>query len=693
MAKIYGEIASSALMTFDKSFARSNGQPLDSTEIFYSLTAAETYAAGEVAYVGQKIVVLETVDDVTTVTHYGIEPDNSLKELGSSPVGDTKSIVVAEDGTVSLAGVAGLEFSETNDEGETVAITYQPLMTSAGLTWVRPSATTVEGLATEIEGLKTNIGTIEDDIEALEGKAHEHANKELLDTYTQTEIDLQSAVEQKHSHSNKSALDDIRSERIRNWDSAYNDSHTHENSSILNKITSDHYLDWNEAASRAHGHGNLSVLQGISNNKITAWDSAETNAKTYADGLNTAMDTRVKAIEDDYLKAADKTELSEAIADAEESAVNRVLGYLAEEEVNTSYDTLKEVAAWIESDTTNSSQLITRVDNIEKDYLKGADKAELQGAIDDLEAFVGALPEGAASATVVAYIQEVVDALKIGDYAKAVDLTALAGRVEALEGKAHEHTNADVINGITAEKVSAWDAAEQNAKDYADDLNEAVSETLDGKVAIEEGKSLIADTLISKLEGVEEGAQVNKIESVDETQFALDAAKNLTLLDIAMSKVTGLDEALADKVAKEDGSRLINANEIAKLAKLVIDEETGDVGLSGTISAENVVGLDNMLDAKVDKAEGKSLIADTLIAKVEAIEAGAQVNKIETVSLNGTALEIVEKAVNIPMGAGLKASAEITMADDGALGIGSVGVSKLANEDGITLVLDGGSAD
>lgn len=44
MAKIYGEIAASGLMTFDKSFSRSNGQPLDSTEVFYSLVAAQDYA-------------------------------------------------------------------------------------------------------------------------------------------------------------------------------------------------------------------------------------------------------------------------------------------------------------------------------------------------------------------------------------------------------------------------------------------------------------------------------------------------------------------------------------------------------------------------------------------------------------------------------------------------------------------------
>ena len=62
MAKNYGEIGASAKMTFDKSFTRANGQPLDSTEVFYSKAEAEAYAATDVAYVGQKIVVIETVD-------------------------------------------------------------------------------------------------------------------------------------------------------------------------------------------------------------------------------------------------------------------------------------------------------------------------------------------------------------------------------------------------------------------------------------------------------------------------------------------------------------------------------------------------------------------------------------------------------------------------------------------------------
>lgn len=53
-----------------------------------------------------------------------------------------------------------------------------------------------------------------------------------------------------------------------------------------------------------------------------------------------------------------------------------------------------------------------------------------------------------------------------------VTLAKLHADVQAEINKAHTHSNKTVLDGITAEKVAAWDAAEQNAKDYADSLVE-----------------------------------------------------------------------------------------------------------------------------------------------------------------------------------------------------------------------------
>ena len=73
--------------------------------------------------------------------------------------------------------------------------------------------------------------------------------------------------------------------------------HDHSNKAELDLIASGDKAKWDAAAAKAHEHSNLSVLEGITSAKVTAWDAAEGNAKTYADGLNTAMDTRVATLE------------------------------------------------------------------------------------------------------------------------------------------------------------------------------------------------------------------------------------------------------------------------------------------------------------------------------------------------------------------------------------------------------------
>lgn len=52
---------------------------------------------------------------------------------------------------------------------------------------------------------------------ASEGN-HAHLNKDLLDTYDQTNADLKDAVAKKHSHDNKDVLDGISANRVTAWD-------------------------------------------------------------------------------------------------------------------------------------------------------------------------------------------------------------------------------------------------------------------------------------------------------------------------------------------------------------------------------------------------------------------------------------------------------------------------------------------
>lgn len=77
-----------------------------------------------------------------------------------------------------------------------------------------------------------------------------------------------------------------------------------------------------------------------------------------------------------------------------------------------------------------------------------------------------------------------------------------------------------------------------------------INTELDKKVDTVEGKGLSAndftDALKTKLDGIDTGAQVNYIKSVD-TQFTVDAAGKLTLNAIAPTKITGID-AYANKI-------------------------------------------------------------------------------------------------------------------------------------------------
>lgn len=90
------------------------------------------------------------------------------------------------------------------------------------------------------------------------------------------------------------------------------------------------------------------------------------------------------------------------------------------------------------------------------------------------------------SPTVVAYINDAIKALKIGDYAKAADLTAAVARIATLEGQiATLNGGADVAGSVAKAladaKAYADDKAteaETNSKSYADNLNNSMNTRL-----------------------------------------------------------------------------------------------------------------------------------------------------------------------------------------------------------------------
>jgi len=217
---------------------------------------------------------------------------------------------------------------------------------------------------------------------------HSHANKELLDTYTQTEANLADAVAKKHSHANAEELAKIASGDKAKWDQAVTDlaavvadylktsdkealqalitaldgrvtineqgiATLNGNSSVegsvdkkiadaINawaaQVTDDGTINTYKEALEyiaAHGGEYTTLLGEVTQNKnaiatlngdastagSVAKQVADGDAATlaaaneYTNGKDTAMGARVKAIEDDYVKASELVAFTDAEID------------------------------------------------------------------------------------------------------------------------------------------------------------------------------------------------------------------------------------------------------------------------------------------------------------------------------------------------------------------------------------------
>ena len=197
----------------------------------------------------------------------------------------------------------------------------------------------------------------------------------------------------------------------------------------------------------------------------------------------------------------------------------------------------------------------------------------------------------------------------------------------------------DVMSGFV--DLSGYLTTETASATYA------TKTELGNKVDKVTGSSLVQDTLITKLEGLAD------IKSVAAGELAISGSGELGVTAIAQDKVTGLVDALAGKVNTEAGKGL----------------STND-------------------------------FTTPLLEKLNGIEAGAEVNVIEIVSLNSVPLEVSGKAVNIPiatvgsLGVVQSSAAEngVTVTSNGSMEVNNINVAKLVQTAGDALILNGGSS-
>lgn len=223
-------------------------------------------------------------------------------------------------------------------------------------------------------------------------------------------------------------------------------------------------------------------------------------------------------------------------------------------------------------------------------------------------------------------------------------------------------------------------------------------------IASEQGQQYPADTNVAVVE-------VDGSYYFDALSGFVDLTGYLTTTEAAETYATIAQ--LGNKVDKVTGSSLVQDTLITKLTNLLNIQSVADGQLAVSpegqlsvvaIAQSQVAGLTEALAGKVNAEEGKGLsendFTDTLLQKLNGIEAGAEVNVIESISLNSVPLEISGKAVNIPiattgaLGVVLSSTAEnaVTVKANGAMEVNNVNVNKLVQTEGESLILNGGNA-
>ena len=317
-----------------------------------------------------------------------------------------------------------------------------------------------------------------------------------------------------------------------------------------------------------HTHDNKVILDGITQTKINEWDSAEENVQVDWNETDTTSDTYIKN-KPDLTTYATRTYVTEEIAKASTGG------------------------------TVDLSNYQTKSDNV----LATTDKTVV-GAINELKT----------------------DIDNIDVPTKTSDLTNDSGFLTDIPSEYITETELDAKNYI--------DETELNAKGYA--IKTEVDTALSDKVDIEAGKGLSAndftDDLKTKLEGIEEGAEVNVQSDWNITDTSNDTyIKNKPDLTTYATK-----SFVSDEIAKVVTGGTVDLSGYAKL------EDTGNKANLTTIEKTNLVNAINELDNEIGDLD--DLTTDDKTDLVTAInEHDIEIGKKRyyKISTDANALEVV----------------------------------------------------
>jgi len=600
------------LTEYPNSFKRQGCFPLEAYSVFYAtadktaLEAAQDYATkNAIAYVGQTLAVVTTnAEDATVVdnvTFYIIaDAAGTLQEVGKATNGDGKSIVLDENGVLSLAGFEAAAES-----------TLPQKQADGSIKWV-PIDSITEG--------DTNTKTV---IAAGDEETHvliEKVRDDDTDTNTyKISLDLSAYAT---TTSVETAIQGVKDE-------------------FNGKI-----------GAAAEGDQNATGL-------YAAIAEAEQRAKDYADSADadtvyddTDVKARIKAIEDDYLTsedAYDDTELADRV-----TALEKDIDDEAKAREQADADTLNSAKGYTDEQITGLDITIEKktVNEVESDYIVIKNSAGTEVASVNAAKFVkdGMLDSAAYDK----------DSKKLtltwntdaGKNATEIELNDLIDTYTGGNGITVSTDGEIAIDEAVVATVSALNdvKATAEAAQTADEVTSAIEEAIEAENLGQYAKASAVETELGKKVDNTTYEQHVADYTADKATFALKADVNADL-----AKKVDVDSYTTDKATfavKSDvegqfesvGTRIGDVE--TDLADNYYDKTSADdkfATIANAATKDELAGVSQVASNAATKA-------DNLEGKIKEItEVGGEPNSIEYIAVNGTKLTPSDddKTVNI----------------------------------------------
>ena len=415
---------------------------------------------------------------------------------------------------------------------------------------------------------------------------HSHANKELLDTYTQTEADLADAVAKKHAHTFvETELNKIAEGDVAKWNAAEQNAKDYADAELAKKV------DKVEGKSLVDD-AEITKLAGVSEgaNKVEA---SETNGNIKIDGVETTVYTHPAKH-----SITDIEGLQDAL-DGKQSSGD----FAAEDHKHTKEDIT-------DFEHTHSASEITDFDATVKAY-DYATKAEAQGYANAKDEAIAAAKKAGDDA------QDAIDAyIESNDVALAAETKAREDADKAINDKIGDVTEGKTVVEMISEAQSTATYDDTEVRGLISDNTDAIAAEKERAEGVEANLQTQINTIMNNPDA--EGA----INSINEfTQYVADhgtiADGFRTDIDKNKEDIAANAKAISDHEALAAETYETKDDASAKLTEAKGYTDTAKAAVIGT--AEDASSADTVYGAK-KYAEEKASAAQTA---AEATAAGA----------------------------------------------------------------------